>query len=128
LIQLERRDEAQTIIEELETRGFLEPEAQHVKAELRIQTVAAETGGVDAAQHAVDGSPDDLSLRIRLADTLAAAGRHAEAMDCCLDVIARDKAGAGVEAKQTMLDILNVVESDHDLANAYRRKLASALY
>jgi putative thioredoxin len=128
LLHSDRRDEAEAIVAELETRGFLEPEAQHVKAELEIQTVAAETGGVDAAQRAVEETPDDLSLRIRLADALAAAGRPAEAMDCCLEVIARDKTGAGVEAKQTMLNILNLVESDHDLAATYRHKLASVLY
>jgi putative thioredoxin len=128
VLQLDCRDEAAAIITELEGRGFLEPEAQHIKAQLEIQTVAAETGGVEAAQRAVDESPDDLSLRIRLADALAAAGRHTEAMDRCLEVITKDKTGAGVLAKQTMLNVLNLIEGNHDLAAEYRHKLASLLY
>lgn len=128
LLHLNRRDEAAAIIEELEARGFLEPEARQLKSELEIQSVAADTGGVEEAQRAVAAAPDDLSLRIRLADALAAAGRPAEAMDRCLEVITADKAGAGVEAKQTMLNILNLVAGNHELATTYRRKLASVLY
>jgi putative thioredoxin len=128
LVHLHRRDEAAAIIAQLEARGFLEPEARQIKSELEIQSVAAETGGLEEAQRAVEESPDDLSLRIRLADALAAAGRHAEAMDRCLEVIAADKTGAGAEAKQTMLNVLNLIESDHELATTYRRRLASVLY
>ena len=121
-------DEASELIAGLERRGFLEPEAERIKARLAIDSTAAASGGLEAAQAAAEAAPDDLSLKLPLADALAVAGRHAEAMDLCLDVIGQDKAGVGVAAKETMLNILNLLDGDSELVGDYRRKLASTLY
>lgn len=128
LLTLDRYDESSAIIEELEKRGFLEPEAQKVKSALQVESVAEETGGVESARAAVAENPDDLELQIRLADALAAEGGYQEALDLCLTIVQRDRSGAGVAAKETMLNIINLLGSSSDLASEYRRKLASALY
>lgn len=120
-------DEARRLIEELQQRGFLEPEAQRVQSELEIRTAAAAAGGVDSARAAAEAHPDNAELQIQLAEALAATGKLNDALDVCLAVIQRDRAGAGVPARDAMLRILNLVP-DPDLANTYRRKLASALY
>jgi putative thioredoxin len=123
-----RIEESEQLIEELERRGFLEPDAQRVKSELEVRAVARETGGVEAARSAAAAHPDDLRLKIRLAEALAADGQYREALDLCLEVIHRDKPGAGVQAKSAMLSILSLVNDEPDLAGEYRRKMASALY
>jgi putative thioredoxin len=123
-----RSEEARQLITELERRGFLEPEAQRIKSELEVNAVAREAGGVEAARNAVTTHPDDLGLKVRLAEALAAGHRFRESLDLCLEVIRRDKQGAGVQAKSAMLSILNLVNDEPDLANEYRRKMASALY
>jgi putative thioredoxin len=128
LVRSGRTDEARRLLEELERRGFLEPEAQRVKAELEVVSVARETGGVDAARAAAASRPDDLGLQVRLAEALAAGRQFREALDVCLAVIQRDKLGAGVQAKEAMLAILNLASDDAELAGEYRRKLASVLY
>ncbi|MEW4527484.1 tetratricopeptide repeat protein [Maioricimonas sp. JC845] len=128
LLTLDRYDDSSAIIEELEKRGFLEPEAQKVKSALQVESVAEETGGVESARAAVAENPDDLELQIRLADALAAEGEYQEALDLCLTIVQRDRSGAGVAAKETMLNIINLLGSSSDLASEYRRKLASALY
>lgn len=128
LVRGGQTDEALRLLETLERRGFLEPEAQRVKAELEVVRVARETGGVDAARAAAGASPDDLGLQVRLAEALAAARQFREALDVCLSVIRRDKTGAGVQAKEVMVAILNLASDDAELAGEYRRKLASALY
>ena len=89
---------------------------------------AEASGGIEEAQKAVEANPDDLSLHIPLADALAAAGQYQAALEVCLNVIHLDKTGAGVQAKETMLNILNLLDDDSDVASAYRRKLATALY
>ena len=123
-----RDEEASRLIVQLEERGFLEPEAQQLKDELELRANAAESGGVEVARRAVTANPDDLSLQIGLADALAVAGKHTEALELCLSLIARDKAGIGPQAKDSMVKIFGMLGSASELAGEYRRKLATAWY
>ncbi|MCA9024359.1 MAG: thioredoxin [Planctomycetaceae bacterium] len=120
--------EAKELIEALAKRGFLEPEAARLKSLLEVESVAEASGGIEEAQKAVEEHPDDLSLRIPLADALAAGGQYQAALEVCLNVIHLDKTGVGVQAKETMLNILNLLDAESDLVSVYRRKLATALY
>lgn len=128
LVKLSRFDECGQIIEELETRGFLEPEAEQIKSQLELQAAADEAGGVEEARKALEADPDNADLKIALADALAISNKHEEALEICLAIIAEDKAGAGVEAKATMLRIFDLLGPQSALTSAYRRKLATLLY
>ncbi len=120
--------EAGELIVSLAARGFLEPEAERLKSLLEIEATALASGGIEAAQQAAEAKPADLSLQIPVADALAADGQYQAALEVCLNVIHLDKSGAGVKAKETMLNILNLLDAGSDLASVYRRKLATALY
>lgn len=129
VIMAQRRDEeARKILQQLEDRGFLEPEAQALKDELEVRAVAAESGGVEEARRAAAANPHDLTLQIALAEALAVAGKHTEALELCLSLIARDKAGIGPAAKDAMVKILGMLGTSSELAGEYRRKLATAWY
>ncbi|MEQ8855595.1 thioredoxin [Gimesia sp.] len=128
LAKLSRFDESGKIIAELETRGFLEPEAEQIKSQLELQAAADEAGGVEEARKALEADPDNADLKIALADALAISNKHEEALEICLAIIAEDKAGAGVEAKATMLRIFDLLGPQSALTSAYRRKLATLLY
>lgn len=128
LAKQSRFDECGKIIEELEKRGFLEPEAEQIKSQLELQAAAEEAGGVEEARKALEADPDNAALKIALADALAIANKHEEALELCLGIIAEDKAGAGVEAKATMLRIFDLLGPQSALTSAYRRKLATLLY
>ncbi len=114
-----RDEEASRLIEQLEERGFLEPEAQAIKDELEVRATAAESGGVEEARKSVAANPDDLSLQIALADALAVVGKHTEALEICLSLIARDKAGIGPQAKEAMVKILGLLGTSSELAGEY---------
>ncbi|QDU01401.1 Thioredoxin C-1 [Gimesia chilikensis] len=128
LVKLSRFDECGQIIEELEARGFLEPEAEQIKSQLELQAAADEAGGVEEARKALEADPDKADLKIALADALAISNKHEEALEICLAIIAEDKTGAGVEAKATMLRIFDLLGPQSALTSAYRRKLATLLY
>jgi len=128
LLAQNRDDESRKLIDDLETRGFLEPEAETLKSQLELRALAADAGGVDEARRAVEAHPDDLSLKIRLADALAGARKHREALELLLALVQQDKSGVGVEAKSTMVKIFDVLGPNSELAGEYRRKLATALY
>ena len=128
LLALNQDDECKKIIADLESRGYLEPEAEKIKSQLELRAAAAEAGPVDEARKAAASAPNDLSLKLKLADALAVANKHEEALQICLELVQNDKGPLGAEAKSTMLRIFDAMGTGSDLVSAYRRKLATALY
>ncbi|HXY32957.1 MAG TPA: thioredoxin [Planctomycetaceae bacterium] len=128
LLKLNLDDESRKIISDLESRGYLEPEAERVKSQLALRAAAAEAGPLDEARKAAAAAPGDLNLQLKLADALAVANRHEEALKLLLEIIHKDKAGVGVEAKNTMVRIFDTLGAGSELVGTYRRKLATALY
>ena len=123
-----RLDECATIIEGLEKRGFLEPEAERLKSELDVRRTAAESGGVEVARKAAEADPTNLILQIHLADAYAASQQHRKALELCLDIVQKDFGEARAEAKTTMVKIFDMLGPASELTGEYRRKLATALY
>ena len=121
------RATAQQVIEELESRGFMEPEAEQLRSRLSLS--ADDTGG-DLTQMIADSDadPDDLELGLQLARALAAAGEHESALQRSLSIIERQKAGPGESARELMVDIFRALPEDSQLTRDYRRKLTMLLY
>ena len=128
LLAQNRDEESRAIIDDLAARGFLEPDAERIKSQLDLRAAAADAGDLSELRHAASIEPDDLSLQLKLADALAVAGYHEEALDTCLRIIQQDRDGVGVDAKQSMLKIFDLLDSQSELVGSYRRKLATALY
>ena len=122
-----RLEEAQARIRELERRGFLEPEAEKIKAELMLRLQAGQVGGVEAARAALAANPDDLNLKFQLAEALAAAGQYADALALCLELVERDRKGIGEKARQTMVAIFQLLPPDSELVTEYQRQLSLVL-
>lgn len=127
LLDQGRGEESREILESLERRGFLEPEAERLKAELTLGEGARDAGGVESARAAVAAAPDDPRARLRLAEALAAAGQHREALEIGLDLVERDRKGVGEEARKLMLAIFQLLPPDSELATEYRRQLSFIL-
>lgn len=121
-----RDDEARTILEKLERRGFLEPEAEKVKATLELRS--QKTPGIVECRAAAAANPDDLALQLQLGEALAAAADYPAALEVLLAIVPRDRAGLGEKARQFMVDIFRVLPADSDLVRTYRRRLSSVLY
>ncbi len=121
-------DQCTALIAELEQRGFLEDDLEKIKAEVEFRTVSADVGGVEEIRQKAAAAPDDLELQLELADALAAARQFPEALDICLAIIGRDFGKMRDRSRETMVNIFHLVGDNSDVANEYRRKLASALY
>jgi putative thioredoxin len=120
-------EDATARIAALERRGFLEPEAERLKAELTLRTQAEGAGSVDTARAALAAHPDDLALKFSLAETLAAAGQYADALALCLELVERDRKGLGEKARQTMVAIFRLLPPGDDLVTEYQRQLSLVL-
>ncbi len=128
LLTQRRLDECGEVIEELERRGFLEPAAERIKADLEIHSRAREAGSVDECRVAVKADPDKPDLKLKLAEALAAAGEYQEALEISLELVREHKQQFGEPARMVMVDIFQLLPNDSELTSTYRRKLAAALY
>jgi putative thioredoxin len=123
-----RLEEAQARIAALERRGFLEPEAEKLKAELTLRLQARQAGGdVAGLRAALADRPDDLQLKLQLAESLAAAGQYADALALCLELVERDRKGHGERARQIMVAIFQVLPPASELVTEYQRQLSMVL-
>ena len=123
-----RLDECASMLEALEKRGYLEPQAERLKSELEVRLAAAESGGVEEARKAAEAEPGNLMLQIRLADAYAASSQHRKALELCLTVVQNDFGDGRAEAKATMVKIFDMLGPASELTGEFRRKLATALY
>jgi putative thioredoxin len=124
-----RLDLARARIAALERRGFLEPEAEKIKAELTLRLQAQQAGGItlEAARAALSASPDDPNLKFQLAEALAAAGNFADALALCLELVEHGGNEIGQKARQTMIAIFQLLPADSDLLTEYQRQLSLVL-
>ena len=123
----EKYEEARSIIEELEKRGYLEPEVEAIKAKIELHAAAEESGSVEEARRAVAANPKDFGAKALLAESLASVGKNSEALDLCLEVIEDSTGPVRDKTKDIMILILSTI-NDTELTTVYRRKLATVWY
>jgi putative thioredoxin len=108
--------------------GFLEPEAERLKAEITLRLQGRQAGGsVEEARAALAEHPDDPELKLQLAEALAAAGQYDDALALCLELVERHRKTVGERARQIMVAIFQLLPPDSELVTEYQRQLSMAL-
>ncbi len=128
LLAADRMDESRAIVDELEARGFLEPEAEKLEAQLHLHAEPGAPSDLEALRSAVARRPDDLDARLKLAEALAAAGQHDEALPIALSVVETHNKEFVDRARELMVDIFRLLPDDSPLTGEFRRRLSTALY
>ncbi|MFN8644012.1 MAG: thioredoxin [Candidatus Binatia bacterium] len=100
--------------------------ADRLAAAIRIRQSGA--GDVDGLRARLATAPDDLEARFTLAQALAAAGQHEEALQHYLAIVQRDRAFRDDGARKAMIDIFDLLGPGSDLSDRYRTELAKALF
>jgi putative thioredoxin len=114
------------LLERVSPPSPLVGESERLAAELRMR---ADGAGDQAALRArIAADPADLEARLDLGRTLAALGKHEDALAELLDVVRRDPHFADDGARKAMVDLFAVLGSDHPLTDRYRNELAKALF
>ena len=114
------------LLERVSPPSPLVGESERLAAELRMRT---DGGGDRAALRArIAADPNDLAARLDLGRTLAALGKHEDALAELLDVVRRDPHFADDGARKAMVDLFAVLGSDDPLTDRYRNELAKALF
>lgn len=126
LVAQGRTEEAEAIVVELAKRGFLEPAAEKLKA--AVDLAKMQGGDLTELTAQAEAEPQNLEVQLKLAEALAGAGRHEEALQRALAIVQQQKTGPGEQARQLMVDLFRVLPGDSELVGTYRRKLSSALF
>ena len=128
LLGLDREQECQEILAELQKRGFLEPEAESLKEQLALRAQVEESGGTTQARAALEADPNNVALQITLAEALSVDKQYGEACEMLLAVIAADSTEIRDRAKDAMVVILSAMGQKSQQAGEFRRRLATAFY
>lgn len=123
-----RGDDARAILEELEKRGYLEPEAEKLKAQLDLASTSGSPADLDALRAAVAADSKDLAAKLKLAEALAAQATYEEALGQALAVVESGKKEFAEPARKLMVDIFHLLPDDSPLVTDYRRRLSTALH
>jgi putative thioredoxin len=73
-------------------------------------------------------STGDTQAVIAYGKALAAAGRHEEALEQLLDVVARREEELSDEARMVVLDLFELLGPESEVTKSFRRRLASVLF
>jgi len=128
LLAQDRIADSEQLIQELADRGFLEPEAENLQAELYVRRLAAEAGDVEQARAAHAAAPEDRLAQWKLSRALAGERRYEEALEQALQLVQFDRHGLGEQARELMVELFRVLGPESELTSTYRRRLSSALY
>ena len=101
-------------------------EADRLIARLQLQSGAVED--LKALRIKVAAEPSNVEARFELAQALAGVEKYQEALDEFLKVIKADRGFQDDGARKAMVQIFEVLGSDHPLTDKYRSELAKVLF
>lgn len=127
LLGQRRSQEAKTLLDELSDMGVATEEVERLRAEVAFASVEANED-LQTLQTQVSASPRDWGLRLKYARALAAASRHAEALEEALKIVIGAKDNDREEARKLMVQLFNLLGAAHPLTEEYRRRLTMALF
>lgn len=121
----ENFEESRALLEQLQARGFLEPDAEKLLASLDLADQGAD---VDELRKTVEQDPANYQAQLALASALAAKEEYQEVFDIGLQLVTHDRKNTGEKARELMVKIFRILGDESELTREYRRKLSMALY
>ena len=127
LLAVKEVAEARRLLESVKSPDILKDDrVLQLLAKLKFAEAGADGVSEASLAEAVAANADDLEARLKLANFLIAANRHAEGMDQLIEIVRRDRAFKDDIGRKTLLDVFSLLGGS-ELLPVYRRKLATLL-
>lgn len=120
-------EQAHRLLDELDDRARDGARATALRARLTLAENAPDESTIADLEAEVARNPDDPAARLVLANSLVAKQDFSAALEHLLELVQRDRNFGEDAARRTMIQIFDLLGSDHDLVRRYRRELAAAL-
>jgi putative thioredoxin len=128
MVMLDKRDQAQTIYDELDEAIHADPLMERVRAALAIAAEARDPDEIAALKVAVAVNPKNHQPRFDLANALMASGDRDSAANALLAMITEDREWNGSAARTRLLEIFGMIGLEDPWVAATRRKLSAVLF
>jgi putative thioredoxin len=119
-------DSARQHLEKISLVADERKEADRLVARLNLQGGAAQN--VSALREKLRAEPDNLAVRFELAQALAGQESYEQALGEFLAIVKMDRSFQDDGARKAMVQIFEVLGSDHPLTDQYRSELAAVLF
>jgi putative thioredoxin len=103
-------------------------EVERLNGLLQLRKLAHGFADEASLRRKLTQEPDNAKALFELGSVLAAAGRHAEALDCLLAAAERDRKLASSKVREVMVQIFHIIGVRSETADTYRDKLSKLLY
>ena len=128
LLGLDQIDEGIEWLEKVADHVEVGATARGLMAQARLTREAEAVGGVEGAQARLSANPSDLAAQYGLAAAYAAEGEYAPAFDALLTIVRRNRGWQDGLARQTMIQLFDLLGDEDPLTREYRGKLSQALF
>jgi putative thioredoxin len=105
-----------------------ETDGTRLRARLDFSAIAGEAGGRTELEQRLQGDPDDLEARYRLAALQVLSGDYEAAMESFLVIIRQDRGFRDDAGRKALLSVFELLGSDHELVSRYRRQLFNLMH
>ena len=112
----------------IETIGLVDQDTyyQSIVGKIELAEQASESPEIKALQAALEASPQDNEIKLKLAVQLHQSHQSEQALEHLFAILKQDLNFS--DAKKTCLDIINALPDGDPLKSKYRRKIYSLLY
>jgi len=128
LLALDRIDEAEAALADLDDEAAKTPEVERARAALALAREATPVEDISGLAAHAAANPDDMEARLELAGGQMAAGDRDAAADTLLAMIRDDREWNEGAARQRLLKLFEVVGLEDPWVSAQRRKLSAILF
>jgi putative thioredoxin len=128
LIDVQRFEEAQQLLNKLPLSLQQETEVAQLMAQLHFATIASKAPPESDLEKTLNSNPNDLMARYQLSAKKVLDGKHEEAMELLLELMRRDRSFEDDAGRQGLLTVFTLLNHQSPLVNRYRAKMASLLY
>jgi putative thioredoxin len=105
-----------------------ETDGTRLRARLDFSAIAGEDSDRAELEQRVQGDPDDLESRYRLAAMQVLSGDYETAMEAFLTIIRQDRGFRDDAGRKALLSVFELLGSEHELVSRYRRKLFTFMH